>query len=71
MANGKRLREIRQQRGLSCNVLARMAGCSVNTILIYENWGLPPRQRETRERIARVLKVDPDWLFEIEEKAEG
>jgi len=61
--NGNRLREIRQQMGLPCDVLARLARCSVRTLLIYENWGLAPRRRETRERIARVLNVDPDWLF--------
>jgi len=63
MTKGERLRELRRRMGLPTDILARLARCSQRTIQVYERWGLPPRRRDTRERIARVLNVDPDWLF--------
>jgi transcriptional regulator with XRE-family HTH domain len=71
MQRGERLREIRRQRGLPVDVLAHMAGCSTRTLVVYEKWGIMPRRRETRERIARVLGVDPDWLFPESEEVES
>lgn len=68
---GTRLRELRKQKGMPIDLLAYYAGCSTRTIFAYEKWGIIPRRPETRERIAQVLGVDPDWLFEIEDKAEG
>jgi len=61
-----RLRELRKQRGLPVDVLAHLAGCGARTLVNYEKWGIIPKRRETRERIAQVLGVDPDWLFEID-----
>jgi transcriptional regulator with XRE-family HTH domain len=68
---GKRLRELRKQQGMPIDLLAYLAGCSTRTLVAYEKWGIIPRRPETRERIARVLGVDTNWLFEIDDKAEG
>jgi len=71
MQRGERLRELRRQRGLPCDVVAHMAGCSTRTLIAYERWGIMPRRRETRERIARALGVDTDWLFPESEEVDS
>jgi len=57
------LKQIRLQRGLSMEVLAYKAGVSPRAIYMLERYGLPPKRRETLEKIARVLGVEPDDLL--------
>lgn len=52
-----KLRRIRQERGLPIEVLARRAGVSARAIWLWECHNLPPRRRETAERIADALNV--------------
>jgi transcriptional regulator with XRE-family HTH domain len=58
-----RIRELRKQMGLPVDALAHMARVSQRTIILWERYGLPPRRRETVEKIARVLGVEPDELL--------
>jgi len=62
------IRELRKRMGLPVDGLARIAGVSQRTITLWEKYGLPPRRRETVEKIARVLGVDPDELLRDTEK---
>jgi|GEM_PF-1954142 len=57
------LKQIRLQRGLRMEVLAHKAGVSTRAIYMLERYGLPPKRRETLEKIARVLGVEPDDLL--------
>jgi len=62
------IRELRKRMGLPVDGLARIAGVSQRTITLWEKYGLPPRRRETVEKIARALGVDPDELLRDTEK---
>jgi len=64
------LKRIRLQQGLSMEVLAYKAGVSTRAIYMLERYGLPPKRRETLEKIARVLGVEPDELLSDAENSE-
>jgi len=51
------LRRIRQERGVPIEVVAHRARVSVRTIWLWERHNIPPRRRETAERIAAALNV--------------
>jgi transcriptional regulator with XRE-family HTH domain len=51
-------------------VLAYKAGVSTRAIYMLERYGLPPKRRETLEKIARVLGVEPDELLSDAENSE-
>jgi len=59
------IREIRKQMGIAIDVLAYKAGVSVRHLVLWERYGLPPRKRETIEKIARALGMDPDELLAL------
>jgi transcriptional regulator with XRE-family HTH domain len=59
------LRELRKQMGMPMDVLAHKARVSMRHIVLWERYGLPPRRRETVEKIARVLGMSADELLEI------
>lgn len=60
---GTVVRELRRQRGLAVDALAYIAGVSTRALILWERYGLPPRSRETVEKIARALGVDPEELL--------
>lgn len=60
----KRLKLMRLMRGIPMEVLAHQAGVSTRAIYMIERWGIPPRRRETLEKIAQVLGVDADELLQ-------
>jgi len=64
------LKRIRLQQGLSMEVLAYKASVSPRAIYMLERYGLPPKRRETLEKIARVLGVEPDELLSDAENSE-
>jgi transcriptional regulator with XRE-family HTH domain len=53
------------------DVLAHKAGISTRHIVLWERYGLPPRRRETLEKIARALGVEPDDLLRDTENSKG
>lgn len=66
-----RLREIRKQRGLPQDVVARLAGVSHRSLWLWERYGILPR-RETALRIAQVLGVSLRELdYPVEPQREG
>jgi transcriptional regulator with XRE-family HTH domain len=59
------IRDIRKQLGLAVDALAYKAGVSVRHLVLWEKYGLPPRNRTTIEKIARALGMDADELLAI------
>jgi len=51
--------------GIAIDVLAYKAGVSVRHLVLWERYGLPPRKRETIEKIARALGMSADELLAI------
>ena len=59
------IRDIRKQLGLAIDVLAYKAGVSVRHLVLWERYGLPPRNRTTIEKIAKVLGMSADELLAL------
>ena len=57
----ERLKEIRQQRGLSQARLAELAGCSQQAVVDYEKGKSAPGG-DVLIKLARVLQVNPEYL---------
>jgi len=57
--------ELRKRTGLPVDGFAQIAGVSQRTITLWEKYGLVPRNRNTIEKIAKVLGMEPDELLEI------
>lgn len=58
---GARIRQVREEAGLSMRALARAAGVSVQAVINAESGATAPRI-DTLESIARALFVAPAWL---------
>ncbi|MEJ5384329.1 MAG: helix-turn-helix transcriptional regulator [Fimbriimonadales bacterium] len=58
-----RLKQLRTSRGLPVDAFAHIAGVSPRTVVLWERFGLAPKRRDTVERIARALGVEPDFLL--------
>lgn len=63
---GKKLRELRENAGLSQKQLAAQIGLSKATVSQYENQGRIPSPASVI-KIAAVLHVSTDYLFGIDE----
>jgi transcriptional regulator with XRE-family HTH domain len=61
----ERLKEILDRSGVPRYRLARRARISPATLIVWERDGIAPKRRETYERLARVLGVDPQELMEL------
>jgi transcriptional regulator with XRE-family HTH domain len=59
---GRRIREVREERGMPRTVLARRVGVAQNTIYRFEA-GLRTPSIPMLERIARELRIDPAELM--------
>lgn len=51
-----KIRQVRRQKRLLMEVVARVAKCSVKHLWLWERWNIPPH-REIAERIAQALDV--------------
>lgn len=67
----ERLRELLDKAGVPRYRLARRAGISPATLIVWERDGVAPKRRETYERLARVLGVDPQELLELARNTKG
>ena len=67
----KSIKEILDKAGVARYRLARRAGVSPATLIVWERDGVAPKRRETYERLARVLGVDPQELLEIARDTQG
>jgi transcriptional regulator with XRE-family HTH domain len=63
VAFGQRLRELRHERGVSQETLARMTGVNRTSVWTCENGGSDPRL-STILRLARGLDVTPGVLLD-------
>lgn len=70
---GERIREVREEKGLSVYMLSEMAGINSASIYNYEKGSNYP-SLEIAARICRVLDISLDWLalafFDDEEDSE-
>lgn len=64
------LRELRQQKKIPMEIVARRAGCGVRQIWLWERWGILPR-REVAQRIADALGVHLEQLGYVEPESES
>lgn len=65
---GRKLRELRNQRGLSLRALAERSGLNVNTLSLVENWKSSPSV-STLQQLAQALDVPITAFFESEPAA--
>jgi len=63
--------ELLDRAGIPRYRLARRAGISPATLIVWERDGIAPKRRETYERLARVLGVDPEELLELARNTKG
>lgn len=63
--------EILDRAGIPRYRLARRAGISPATLIVWERDGIAPKRRETYERLARVLGVTPEELLELARNTKG
>ena len=63
--------ELLDRAGIPRYRLARRAGISPATLIVWERDGIAPKRRETYERLARVLGVDPEELLELAKNTKG
>jgi len=66
-----KLKELLDKAGVPRYRLARRAGVSPATLIVWERDGVAPKRRETYERLAQVLGVDPKELLEIARDTQG
>ena len=60
---GNRISSARDQRGMTLDEIAKAVGVSKSTIQRYEKGTIERIKLPVIESIARVLKVDPNWLI--------
>jgi transcriptional regulator with XRE-family HTH domain/quercetin dioxygenase-like cupin family protein len=67
---GRRLRDLRTERGLSIRVLAEQSGLNVNTLSLIENGKTSPSV-STLQEIAGALRVPVTTFFQVEAPAQS
>ncbi|MCF8053667.1 MAG: helix-turn-helix domain-containing protein [Deltaproteobacteria bacterium] len=60
---GKNLKKLRQEKGISQDLLSKLAGLSLNTVVTVESGANPNPTIETLTRIAKALNVGVDDLI--------
>jgi transcriptional regulator with XRE-family HTH domain len=65
------LTELLDKAGMPRYRLARRAGVSPATLILWEREGIAPKRLDTYERLAQVLGVDPQELLELARNAKG
>jgi len=65
------LREMLDSTGLPRYRIAREAGMSYSTLLLWERHGIPPKRIDVYARLAQVLGVDLKELLEIARDTQG
>jgi transcriptional regulator with XRE-family HTH domain len=63
MKFGEKVRQARQNRGLTQAELAKAIGVSLRTVVGYENLETYPKKREVYGRLADALGVDVNYLL--------
>jgi transcriptional regulator with XRE-family HTH domain len=65
------LSELLDGAGLPRYRIAREAGMSYSTLLLWERHGIPPKRIDAYTRLAQVLGVDLKELLEIARDTQG
>lgn len=60
----QRVYERRRALGLTIDVVSYYGGFSPRNMILLEKYGLPPKRRQTREKIAKALGMTHDELFQ-------
>ena len=63
MSFGKKLKQLREEKGLTQTELAEALGTSLKTISNYEVKGTRPRRMDMFEKIAKYFDVDINYLL--------
>lgn len=63
MSFGKKLKQLREAKGLTQTELSQMLGTSLKTISNYEVKGTRPRTMDMYEKIADFFEVDINYLL--------
>lgn len=71
MKFGEKVRQLREERGMSQQELAKKIGISSRALWAYENQGTYPRKREQYARIAEALGVPESYLLSEDEEFEA
>ena len=71
MKFGEKVRQLREEKGLSQQELAALIGVSTRAVWAYENQGTYPRKRELYARLAEVLGVSENYLLAEGEEFEA
>ena len=59
----EKLRQLRKQKGLSQEAVAKAIGVTRRTYISYELDGRYPKTRERYARLAEIFEVDTNYLF--------
>jgi transcriptional regulator with XRE-family HTH domain len=65
------LTELLDKTGMPRYRIARAAGMSYSTLVLWERHGIPPKRVDAYTRLAQVLGVDPKELLEIARDTQG
>ena len=68
--SGKRIKELRQERGLSADELGRLIGKNRATVYRYEDGSIDTIPIKTVRRIAEILDVKPSYLMGLSDEPE-
>lgn len=67
MKIGKRIKEIREERGFTQEELGKQLGMNKSTIQRYETAKIENIKIPVIEKMAQILRVQPEWLSGISE----
>ncbi len=62
MTFGEKVKQLRTEKGLSQEALAKLMGLSKRTIANYETGNIYPRQQSSYKKLADILEVDVNYL---------
>ena len=65
----KRLRELRDQQGLTQERLAELSGVDYKHIQLLESQNAPAAKLDTIEKLAKAFKINPSKLIEFRQKS--
>lgn len=65
-AIGQRIRELREQRGLTQAELAKLLGCAQTTVANWENQACRAPGKKTIAQVAQIFSVTVDYLLGVE-----
>lgn len=67
MSFGKKIKSLREERGLTQTELARELGTTLKTISNYETRGMRPRKMDMYQKLADFFEVNINYLLTEEE----